>query len=228
MILDHPTVLLLVFSSCLGLGGTFAVLRYVRSSSDTVDTLKLKHDKLLRDSPTETLRDRMHQLGTNTWKDLQQSSGLSRRLLRQVRNGDVAQLRLRQLTQLATALSWSTEELLKNLGVVSADLDHQIGQQTADQQTTKPSTMAETSVTEVLRQECLQLRDQLQQQNTELTTDVRDSAFQQLQTLLTNYPSVRQMMQVKPDLPAKNLVSLFTPLDNLLASWRYEPIRPLA
>ena len=75
-----------------------------------------------------------------------------------------------------------------------------------------------------LRQECLRLRVQLQQQSDELTNLLRESTFQQLQTLLTNYPSVRQMVQVKPDLPAKNLISLFTPLDNLLESWGYETI----
>jgi molecular chaperone GrpE (heat shock protein) len=75
-----------------------------------------------------------------------------------------------------------------------------------------------------LRQECLRLRQELQQQSTELTADMRNTIFQQLQTLLTNYPSVRQMVQAKPDLPAKNLTSLFTPLDNLLQTWEYEAI----
>ena len=32
------------------------------------------------------------------------------------------------------------------------------------------------------------------------------------------------MAQAKPDLPAKNLTSLFTPLESLLKSWGYEPI----
>lgn len=77
---------------------------------------------------------------------------------------------------------------------------------------------------EALRQECLRLRRELQQQSTELTADMRNNIFQQLQTLLTNYPSVRQMAQAKPDLPAKNLTALFTPLDNLLQTWGYEAI----
>lgn len=32
------------------------------------------------------------------------------------------------------------------------------------------------------------------------------------------------MILAKPDLPAKNLVSLFTPLENILASWGYVAI----
>ncbi|GET35868.1 nucleotide exchange factor GrpE [Microseira wollei] len=77
---------------------------------------------------------------------------------------------------------------------------------------------------EELRQECLRLREQLQQQSSQVTADLQNNTFSQLQSLLTNYPSVRQMVKAKPDLPAKNLISLFIPLDNMLKSWGYEPI----
>ncbi|MFB2917208.1 MULTISPECIES: nucleotide exchange factor GrpE [Aerosakkonema] len=77
---------------------------------------------------------------------------------------------------------------------------------------------------EALRQECLRLREELQQQSTQLKAEFENATFSQLQTLLTNYPSVRKMTEAKPDLPAKNLVALFTPLDNVLASWGYERI----
>lgn len=80
------------------------------------------------------------------------------------------------------------------------------------------------AVMEELRQECLRLRSELQQQSKQLKSDFQTATFSQLQTLLTNYPSVRKMTEAKPDLPAKNLVSLFTPLDNVLANWGYERI----
>ncbi|MEM7717469.1 MAG: hypothetical protein AAF349_28665, partial [Cyanobacteria bacterium P01_A01_bin.68] len=48
--------------------------------------------------------------------------------------------------------------------------------------------------------------------------------FEKLQTLLVNYPSIHQMVKVKPELPAKNLLSSFTPLENLLKEWDYQPI----
>lgn len=86
------------------------------------------------------------------------------------------------------------------------------------------STNSEAREIEQLRQQCLRLREQLQQQANQLRIDERDSAFEQLQTLLTNYPTARMMAQSKADLPAKNLVALFTPLENLLKSWEYEPI----
>ena len=77
---------------------------------------------------------------------------------------------------------------------------------------------------EALRTECLQLREVLQKQGVERENEFQQVTFQQLQTLLTNYPSVRQLIEFKPELPAKNIVSLFTSLDNLIESWGYEPI----
>ncbi|NJN59065.1 MAG: molecular chaperone GrpE [Leptolyngbyaceae cyanobacterium SL_5_9] len=75
-----------------------------------------------------------------------------------------------------------------------------------------------------LQQQCLQLREQLQQQKTQLTADFQEATFEQIQTLLTNYPSAQKMVQAKPDLPAKNLIALFTPLENLLQGWGIESI----
>ncbi|MBN3896470.1 MAG: XRE family transcriptional regulator [Nostoc sp. NOS(2021)] len=75
-----------------------------------------------------------------------------------------------------------------------------------------------------LHQEGLRLHEELQQQRLEVTDEIRFSTFEQLQTLLTNYPSIHQMVRIKPELPAKNLLSMFTSLDNLLSKWGYEQI----
>ncbi len=75
-----------------------------------------------------------------------------------------------------------------------------------------------------LHQEGVRLHEELQQQRLQLTEKFRTSTFEQLQTLLTNYPSIHQMVSVKPELPVKNLLSMFTPLDNLLSKWGYEQI----
>lgn len=75
-----------------------------------------------------------------------------------------------------------------------------------------------------LQQQCQRLRTELEEQSTQLSADFRDAIFEQLKPLLTNFPTARQMVAARPDLPAKNLVALFTPLENLLNSWGYEPI----
>jgi molecular chaperone GrpE (heat shock protein) len=75
-----------------------------------------------------------------------------------------------------------------------------------------------------LEQQCLRLRQELEQQKAQLTADFQADTFEQLQSLLTNYPSAQQMAIAKPDLPARNLIALFTPLENLLQSWGIEVI----
>ncbi|MGF1487138.1 MAG: hypothetical protein ACFBSE_08495 [Prochloraceae cyanobacterium] len=72
--------------------------------------------------------------------------------------------------------------------------------------------------------EIKELREKLSTQSQELNIDFRRETFDRLQNLLTNYPTVRKMAEVKPNLPAKNLTALFTSLDSLLANWNYEPI----
>ncbi|MEA5620984.1 molecular chaperone GrpE [Cronbergia sp. UHCC 0137] len=75
-----------------------------------------------------------------------------------------------------------------------------------------------------LELQCQRLREELKQQSQQLKTDLQVETFTQLQTLLCNYPTVKKMALIKPDLPAKNLVSLFTSLDNLITSWGYTVI----
>ncbi|MFM7372159.1 MAG: molecular chaperone GrpE, partial [Sphaerospermopsis kisseleviana] len=75
-----------------------------------------------------------------------------------------------------------------------------------------------------LELQCQRLREELKQQSQQLKTDFQNETFTQLQTLLSNYPTVKKMALTKPDLPAKNIVSLLTSLDNLMASWGYTVI----
>ena len=67
-----------------------------------------------------------------------------------------------------------------------------------------------------LELQCQRLREDLKQQSQQLKTDFYNETFTQLQSLLTNYPTIKKMALAKPDLPAKNIVSLFTSLDNLM------------
>jgi hypothetical protein len=64
----------------------------------------------------------------------------------------------------------------------------------------------------------------VQQQAQLSAKDVREASFNALQTLLMNFPTARVMVATKPNLPARNFMPLFMPLDNLLQLWGYEPI----
>jgi hypothetical protein len=78
-----------------------------------------------------------------------------------------------------------------------------------------------------LESQCRLLQSELRQQREQLKTDFRDTTFEQLQPLLINLPTLRKLIEIKPDLPARNLIALLTPLDNWLQDWGIEAIGPL-
>jgi molecular chaperone GrpE (heat shock protein) len=75
-----------------------------------------------------------------------------------------------------------------------------------------------------LNQQCQRLREELKTQTTQTQTDAIAGGFEQIQTLLTQYPSVKKMVESQPDLPARNLVALLTSLENLVKFWEFESI----
>ena len=196
--LDSLSVPVPSFSSLLILGGVFLVLVYLHSRSTIGKTPSLEYDQLLM--------ARLQDLGMTSFVSLQQKSGLTYSRLRKVRRGELASLQLKDLTRVAQVLEWTLEELLQNFGVENTSSSKQLLE------------------IQALRNEGLRLHEELQQQKIELIKECHHSTFEQLRSLLINYPSIRQLVQVKPDLPAKNLTSLFTPLDNLIESWGYQPI----
>ncbi len=189
------------FTTLLALGGIFFIFLYFYAASDKTDVVHLPYDTLLR--------SRMALGGIPNWKALQQKAGLSYLRLDRVRRGEIGLLRFNELQRLADTLNWTVSELLHNFGI-SSIAENQV--------------MAGAREIEELQQESARLLLRLQQQGAENTADLRYLTFQQLQTLLTNYPSARQMALAKPDLPAKNITSLFSPLDNLLETWGYDRI----
>lgn len=187
------------FSNVLAVGGIFLILVYVYAASEAGDSIEFKYDAILR--------ERMNQLNIVDWEDLGKKAGLSRFAVRLVRRGEVRQLTVEQMRRLATVLNLNVQEIDRTLGELP---------------TSTPAT--NSAEVEELKQQCLRLREELQQQKTQLTDDFRRATFEQLQTLLTNYPAARKMAESNPNLRARNLVALFTPLENLLSSWEFETI----
>jgi Skp family chaperone for outer membrane proteins len=134
----------------------------------------------------------------------------------------------RQFRQTAQATAAKYQDELQTLTAQSQRTQTQLEEklrQTGEtlQTTLREKGELETQV-EALKQQCSRLRDDLGQQAQQVQRDTQTIAFEQLQTLLTQHPTVRRMAAVKPDLPAKNLVALFTSLDNLVQFWGYEAI----
>lgn len=164
----------------------------------------------------------MQRAAIPNWQALQQKSGVSSTAIWQLRDGDITNLKLNELNQIATTLCVPLAELLEKLGFPLEHPELAASRLECAQLTSQLQQV--TNEQEALRLEGLRLHQELQQQRLELTQELRQSTFEQLQTLLTNYPSIHSLVGIKPELPAKNLLSLFTSLDNLLASWNYEQI----
>ncbi|HEY9835853.1 MAG TPA: hypothetical protein V6D27_03090 [Vampirovibrionales bacterium] len=157
----------------------------------------------------------MKQLGLIHWKQLAQTAGISTLRLRQIRSGAIGNIPWGDLCQLAQALKWSVGELEQQLQ----------GLNTPSETATAGVIGNSNSELEAqLRQQCQRLREELDRQKSQLWESFCQSTFEELQTLLTNYPTAVEMARIKPDLPAKNLTALFAPLGNLLENWGYEPI----
>ncbi len=75
-----------------------------------------------------------------------------------------------------------------------------------------------------LTQQCQRLREELKTQAAQVRSDAIDGGFEQIQTLLTQYPSVRKMVESQPDLPARNIVALLTSLENIVKFWECQSI----
>ncbi len=165
----------------------------------------MKHDSILG--------DRLKEVGIFHWKGLAQKTGLSTLRLRQIRSGAIAEIKWGELSKLAQALNWSMVELQQKLELLPHSPEN-----------APPLAHTSNGLEVELRQQCQRLRGELDQQKLLLSEAFRQSTFEQLQTLLTNYPTAAEMAHYKPDLPAKNITALFTPLNNLLENWGYEPI----
>ncbi|WP_414624676.1 helix-turn-helix domain-containing protein [Calothrix sp. CCY 0018] len=179
----------------------------------------------------ELLLELMRRNKILNWNQLQQKTGLSSAALWRLRDGDAASLSLDELSRIALcrrhhaehiALSIPLGNFLDKLGILPPHPELEIKRREClelQQQLQQLNQEKET-----LRKDGLRLHSELQQQQLELTQEFRKSTFEKLQTLLVNYPSIDQMVKVKPELPAKNLLSSFTPLENLLKEWDYQPI----
>lgn len=119
------------------------------------------------------------------------------------------------------------QELLaqkQSAAATQAKLEQQLQAMTQQWQVAQRDNAELNNQVDSLKQQCQRLRDRLEAQAQQVRQDTQTEAFEQIQTLLTQYPSLRRMVEAKPDLPARNMVALLTALENLTQFWHYNPI----
>lgn len=77
---------------------------------------------------------------------------------------------------------------------------------------------------ETLEKKCQRLNQEIETLPQQLIKDWQKKTFELLHTLLANYPTAKVMVKFKPDLSAKNVISLLKPLDKILRHWEIETI----
>lgn len=197
MMADCPRETLFLFASLFELG----VLIFWFSMSLLRRWQTPQPSSLTTGQYDEMLLNRMRSVSLPDWAALQRSTDLPSTTIDHLRQGDLSSLSLRDLLECADALSWSLDEILEQFGLSQARQEIR-----------------------ALRQEGLRLREALQQQQATLKEEFLQATFQDLQSLLVNYPSLQKMVVAKPDLPAKNLVALLTGLDNWSQRWHLQTI----
>ncbi|NJL00504.1 MAG: hypothetical protein HC910_08005 [Spirulinaceae cyanobacterium SM2_1_0] len=138
---------------------------------------------------------------------LQQRASVSTWPVRQLRRGRAGHLRAAVLLKLAQALRVSLPQLLATFGADSSAM------------------LAPPASVEVnWQQEYQHLQQQLATQAASLQAGFQRESLGILETFLLQWPTAVAAVANNPQVPAKNLLPLVKPIEQLLAAWQLEPI----
>lgn len=169
---------------------------------------------------TQPLRVLMQQAGLNNFKALY-ATGVSRKQIRRLRQGNIQQVRVETLIQLSQVLQVSISDLLQIFCEDPSELNPELTQTDAATVGALPGSSAET---DALRQEYQRLQQKLQQQRQILWEEFQQTTIQTLESLLLQWPTAAAAARKRPDAPAIHLLPLLRPLEQLLANWNVEMI----
>jgi transcriptional regulator with XRE-family HTH domain len=142
----------------------------------------------------------MGRSGFTQFRALAQAAQVSDRQLRQLRRGQIAQLRLGTIQRVATVLGLDWHVLAdsesNDIEPPMPPTDHQV------------------------QQEYRRLEQRLAQESARIQLEVQRSALTLLEPWLKNWPKVLQAVETsRPELPLAQVLGLLSPIDRLLESW---------
>lgn len=181
---------------------------------------------------TEILRSHLQALGIPSFRAWAERAGVSEWQVRQLRRGKVSQLRLESLQRLALALNlapWDLVQLVEGRGDTAAQPSAPPSASPSDPSELggaqrPPAQLTQLQLTQ-LQAECDRLQTQLTQQQAQLFHQFQRDSLYTLEIWLKTWPKVVAAVQgERPDLPAKNILSLLQPLHQLLQTWGVETI----
>jgi DNA-binding Xre family transcriptional regulator len=158
---------------------------------------------------TAMLLKLMQQANIGSYRALATQSQVSRWQVQQLRSGNLRQMRLAVIIQLADVLKVSVSELLSQFGGGYSGSEDQ---------------GAEAS----LRQEYQRLQAEAAQVGEKVRSQVQTEALQTLETWLVQWPTLAKRAQERGDaLSAVKLLPFVRPVEQLMAEWGVEAIAPI-
>ena len=197
----------------------------------------------LREDYTRSLRQLMQRAGISSFRALRQKAGVSDWPVKQLRRGQLGQLRFSTILKLSSALQLSVLELQaafpdKDLAKFTPTVEIAPQASSRDRaalnsRTSVPHDSATTTATkqqtvQALQAECQRLRSQLLQQQQQLQQDFQQASLQALESWLLQWPTAAYAAQNNPQLPAVKLLPLVKPVEQLIAQWGIVAIAPIA
>jgi transcriptional regulator with XRE-family HTH domain len=153
---------------------------------------------------TPQLQQQMQQVGITHFKQLGEITGVSERQILRLRRGEITQMRLEVLLQLAQGLKMPLTELVQGFSPGTIPVDE------------TPPPAPETAT---LQGEYQRLQDQLIQQQEELLQKFQTESLETLESWLVYWSAAAAAAKRNPDLRAVQLLPLVKPVEQLLASW---------
>jgi transcriptional regulator with XRE-family HTH domain len=178
-------------------------------ASKTGQSIPKPHPKPALKSSSEPVENEaliaaaMARSGLKQFRDLAQAAATSEHQLRQLRRGQVAQLRVGTIQRVAAVL----------------DLDWRLLADPLNGQ--GPTPQAPTiQDSRQLQAEYKQLEQRLAQNSARVQLEVQRSALNILEPWLKNWPKVLQAVGTsRPELPVAQVLGLLSPIDRLLDAW---------
>ena len=150
---------------------------------------------------TELLQQLMDKVGIHSFNQLSQITGVSRRQIDRLRQGEVSQMRVETLMKLCDALHLSASQLLNEF---SSESIFNI----SDKQENSP-----------LKQEYQRLQQQLDVQRETLKQEFQQASLQVIESWLVQWPTAAYSARQNEQLPAVRLLPLIQPVEQLMAEW---------
>ncbi|MBE9032607.1 helix-turn-helix domain-containing protein [filamentous cyanobacterium LEGE 11480] len=156
---------------------------------------------------TDRLQGLMQACDIKTYAQLCQTTGVSEKVIRRLRRGQIQQMQIGTLQKIAQGLDMSAATLLATFT-----------------DSTRPKPTQATTTPSDLQLEYDRLQQQLQTQRETLLQEFQQASLQILESWLLQWPTAAYAAQQNPTAPAVKLLPLVKPVENLLKQWDLAPI----